>query len=119
MAGEVGYGFTLPAAHHQGLEAGQLFRSEGLIVAQVEVQAAQAQDVGQKHLGGGPGLGNALFPEIIGGPAEELQDGPGVWGGGRHLRLFQGLGAIMGGQRLEKFIQVAVQRGFHLQAMDG
>ena len=79
MAGEVGYRFALKAAHHQGLKAGQFFRGQRLIVAQVEVQAAQTQGVGQEHFGGGPGLGDAFVPEVIGGPAEGLEDGPGFW----------------------------------------
>ena len=33
--------------------------------------------------------------------------------------LFQGLGAVMGAEPLEEFVQIAVQRGFHLKAMDG
>ncbi len=47
MAGEVGDGFALQAAHHQGLEPGQFLRRQGLIVAQIKVQPAKIQDVGQ------------------------------------------------------------------------
>jgi hypothetical protein len=38
--GEIGHGFAGPAPDHQGFEAGQFFRIEGLIVAEIEAQAA-------------------------------------------------------------------------------
>ena len=115
MAGEIGHGFAFPAPDHQGLEAGQFVGIEGLIVAEIEVQAADAQGVGQENFGGGPGFRDPFGAEIVGGPPEDCQDGPGGLGAG-HLRLGQGLGAIVSDQGLEEFIQVAVQGGLHFKA---
>jgi hypothetical protein len=37
VAGEIGHGFPGPAPDHQGLEARQFGRVEGLIVAEIEI----------------------------------------------------------------------------------
>ena len=40
VAGEVGYGLPLAAADDEGLEAGQFLGGEGLVMTQVQIQAA-------------------------------------------------------------------------------
>ena len=61
VAGEIGHGFTLPAPDHQGLEAGQFVGIEGLIVAEIEVQAADRPGCGPGELRRRPGLPGPLW----------------------------------------------------------
>ena len=77
VAGKISYRFAFPAPDHERLEAGQFFGVEGLVVAEIEVQAAEAQGVGQENFGRGPGFRDPFGAEIVGGPPEGCQDGPG------------------------------------------
>lgn len=74
---DVRHGLALPTAGDEAAEGRQLGVGQGLLVAEVQVEAAQPEGVGEENLCVEAGRIEAATGEVLRGPGQHAPEGPG------------------------------------------